>query len=875
MASSFWASPQLIAAADSKIDYNRQIKPILSDNCYYCHGPDAAHRKAKLRLDDENNAKLDREGGAVILPGSSAKSLLTARIETKDEEDLMPPPKSHKVLTPQQIKLLKEWIDQGAQWGKHWSFSELHKPEIPKSGGFSRFQIRNPIDSFVGQRLRKEGLNSAPPADNNTLIRRVTLDLTGLPPTPQEVEDFIRDKSPRAYEKVVDRLLASAAYGERMAWDWMEVSRYADSNGYQSDGERAMWPWRDWVIRAFNENLPYAQFTLWQIAGDLIPSATQDQKLATAFLRNHPINGEGGRIPEENRVEYVMDMAETTGTAWLGLTMTCTRCHDHKFDPLTRRDYFGLYAFFNQTPVTGGGGDPQTKPVLDFGTPLQKSKLAEHDKLVATAAEQLLESEKTIFLRDEGKKVSESQAATNFSKELKEILDRLPKDRDNFKLGVLEKEFEKNHPDYLSLISTLKKSRDERDQFAKTIPKVMVMEDMAEPRKTQILDRGLYNQPKDEVTPSIPQVLAAFTGRNGLTADFKASNPDPEAGGRARRSARAVLGNQGQTRRARSDAPYLESHGEAPTNRLGLAQWLVAAENPLTARVTVNRIWQMFFGIGLVKTSEDFGSQGELPTHPELLDWLAFDFRNSGWNMKRLVKTIVTSSVYRQSSRRTPEQHQHDPANRLLSRGPRFRMPSWMLRDQALAVSGLMVERVGGPSVKPYQPDGVWEEATFGEKKYIQDHGEALYRRSLYIFWRRIVGPTVLFDTTSRMTCNVKPIRNNTPLHAFTTLNDVTFVEAARSLAERTMGKAEKPPERARAAFYRVLSRWPEEGELAILLENYLKAKERFLHHPEEAKKLITVGESKSNSSGDEIERAAWTATCLAILNLDETLTKE
>jgi hypothetical protein len=718
-------------SAAEPVHFSRDVLPILSDNCFQCHGPDAKARKAKLRLDTQDGAL--RKDRPVIVAGKSADSELIHRVSSTDADEVMPPPKSNRKLTATQIETLKRWIDEGAKWGRHWAFDPPRRPTLPAVRD-NRWP-RNGIDRFILARLEAEGLTPSAEAPKETLLRRVTLDLTGLPPTPAEVDAFLADAAPGAYERVVDRLLASPHHGERMVWEWLDAARYADSNGYQGDGERTMWPWRDWAVDALNRNLPFDQFTVWQLAGDLLPGATPEQKLATAFCRNHPINGEGGRIAEENRVDYVMDMAETTGTVWLGLTFNCCRCHDHKFDTLTQRDYYGLFAFFNQTPVNGGGGDPRTPPVLDC------------------------------------------------------------------------------------------KTKDVPPQ----VVKVMVMEDMPKPRDTFVLTRGSYEKPAEKVHAAVPAALSA-----GM-------NP----------AARQM-------------------------NRLDLARWLVSAENPLTARVAVNRAWQLFFGVGLVKTSEDFGVQGEKPSHPELLDLLAVEFRESGWNVKALHRLIVTSATYRQSSKVTPALLERDPANRLLARGPRFRLPSWMIRDQALAASGLLSSRAGGPPVKPYQPAGVWEEATFGGKRYQQDHGEALYRRSLYTFWRRIVGPTAFFDTPARQTCVVKPTRTNSPLHALTTLNDVTYVEAARALAQRVMATGgTSPEERIASAFCLVLARRPSAAEKQVLLAALIRVKRDFNADPGAARKLLSVGESKRDEKLDVIEHAAYTAVCTAILNLDEALTKE
>ncbi len=795
-----------------EIDFERSILPILSDKCFACHGPDAGKRKAELRLDDEKAAKSrNDEGRAAIVPGKSAESELVRRIEAEDPDDLMPPRKSTKTLSRAQIDLLKRWIDAGAAWGEHWSFQPLRRPDLPRIPGVS-----HPVDAFLRARLEKEELRPSPEADRATLLRRATLDLTGLPPTPEEADAFLVDRSSDAWEKVLDRLLASPRYGERMAWDWMEISRYADSNGYQGDGERSMWPWRDWVVRAFNENLPWDQFTVWQLAGDGLPDATREQKLATGFCRNHPINGEGGRIAEENRVEYVFDMTETMGTVWLGLTLTCTRCHDHKFDPVSKKDYFGLFAFFNQTPVNGGGGDPQTAPVLEMPTTDQTETIAKLDAEFAAACRAIRPFEETLLAMP---------AFMERHKKLKGVLETAPEKRSRAQLDELGKGLEADVPAIGKSLRSLRDLSDRRSAARKAVVRVMVMEDMPKPRKTYALDKGLYDKRLEEVEAGTPAKL-----------------PPLPAG--------------------------------VPKNRLALARWLVAPENPLTARVTVNRFWQMLFGIGITKTSEDFGRQGEYPVHRELLDWLAADFRDSGWDVKRHLRLLMTSAAYRQSSRVTPELLQADPDNRLLARGPRYRLPSWMIRDQALAAGGLLVDRPGGPPVNAYQPPGVWEETTFGNKKYRQDKGEALYRRSLYVFWRRIIGPTMFFDTQSRSTCVVKPTRTNTPLHALATLNDPTYVEAARALAERAL-EVKDDAARLDRAFRRVLGRLPRDEERSVLMAGLARLRAEYAARPEDARKLLKVGESKRDESIDPVEHAAWASLGLGLLNLDETVTKE
>ncbi len=821
LAVAVWVGLVPFAHATEGVNFSRDVQPILAENCYFCHGPDAKKRKADLRLDTREGAYRTDSGDPVIKPGDSAASELIRRITSTNPKEQMPPPKSNRKLTPEQVALLKRWIDAGAPWGEHWAFAKLERPALPPltpnpsppRGEGSRVPpsplggeglgvrgFSHPIDLLVQARLAKEGLTLAPQAPRETLLRRVTLDLTGLPPTPEEVDSFLKDTASDAYEKVVDRLLASPAYGERMAWDWLDAARYADSNGYQGDGDRTMWPWRDWVVDAFNRNLPYDQFTVWQLAGDLLPQATFEQKLATGFCRNHMINGEGGRIAEENRVEYVMDMAETAGTVWLGLTLNCCRCHDHKFDPLSQRDYYGMFAFFNQTPVTGGGGDPQSAPNLEVLSDEDKAKLAVLQAAVA-------ERQKVVEALEARLVAGRKPAAERTAKQLEEL--------------------EQAATAYAKALADLRRAVQERDAFRRGRAQVMVMEDMPQPRKTFLLTRGLYNKPGAEVTAAVPAKLPALpTG--------------------------------------------------VPANRLGLARWLVAPENPLTARVTVNRLWQQFFGVGWVKTTEDFGVQAEIPRHGELLDWLAAEFRDGGWDMKALMRLIVTSQTYRQSSKVTPGLAARDPDNRLLARGPRYRLPSWMLRDQALAASGLLVGRRGGPPVNGYQPPGVWEEATFGNKKYKQDHGEALYRRSLYTFWRRIIAPTMFFDSASRQVCTVKPFRTNTPLHALATLNDVTYVEAARALAERALlHGGSTTAARFDFAFRRVLSRLPTPQERTVLTAGLERARAEFARDPADAKRFLAVGESPRDERLDAVEHAAWAAVCSAILNLDEALTKE
>ena len=800
------------------IDFSRDVLPILSDACFQCHGPDEKKREADLRLDEEASTKRMHDDIAAVVPGKSGSSELIRRLLSNDPDVRMPPPKSQRKLNAAEIETLRRWIDEGAVWGGHWSFRPIVRPPVPPLVDGASPAL-NPIDAFIQSRLEREKLKPSAEAPAATLARRATLDLTGLPPTDLEPGE--------SYERLVERLLASPAFGERMAWDWLDAARYADSNGYQGDGERTMWPWRDWVVESMNRNQPYDEFTVWQLAGDLLPNATVEQKLATGFCRNHAINGEGGRIGEENRVDYVMDMTETTGTVWLGLTFNCCRCHDHKFDPLANRDYFGMFAFFNQTPVDGGGGNPQTPPVVEFATSEQRSLLTQWGSTIQVASQELDQFEATFFARPEGKTAAESEAAKSLPDSQKAALKQAAIGRNRNQLAEFEKQFEKSAPDYLKLVRKLRESIDNRDGISRAIPRVMVMAELPQPRQTFLLDKGLYDKRGAVVTASVPAKLP-----------------------------RMAEGS--------------------PLNRLGLAQWVTATDNPLTARVTVNRIWQQFFGIGLVKTAEDFGVQGQAPVHPELLDWLAAEFIASGWDVKGLCRLIVTSATYRQSSKATSELIERDPENRLLARGARYRMPAWMIRDQALAVSGLLVGSIGGAPVKPYQPTGVWEEATFGGKSYRPDSGSSLYRRSLYTFWRRIVAPTMFFDSGSRQFCTVKQLRTNTPLHALLTLNDVTFVEAARVLAQRVLTTADSTPAaRLNFAINSVLARSPSPAESEVLSASLARLTQEFKADPDSAKKLLALGESKRNEQLDAVEHAAWTGLCLAILNLDEAVTKE
>jgi hypothetical protein len=1051
------------AAPPTPILYNRDIRPILSDRCYTCHGPDQAKRTSKLRLDTEAGAKADLGGHFAIVPGKPADSELIRRITAEDKARRMPPAWAGAAkLSDREIDLLTRWVEQGAGWQKHWSFIAPVRPDLPQVSD-SRWP-RNAIDSFVLARLDREGLKPSPEADRPTLIRRVTLDLTGLPPTPQEVAAFVNDRSSGAYEKVVDRLLASPHYGERMAARWLDAARYADTNGYQTDGERSMWRWRDWVIDAFNRNEPFDRFTLEQIAGDLLPGATRQQVLATGFNRNHRGNGEGGIIPEEYAVEYVVDRVETTSTVWLGVTLGCTRCHDHKYDPFTQKEFYQVFAYFNNVPERGKafkyGNSP---PVMPAPTAEQEKSLAALDEKLSASQRRLRELEPEIaraqriwenslsantadwassravavdlplhdslngdihpdpkrsdkYLYDmengpvvqqaapativpvwkdgeaqfdstaqapagvfDGKRYVEVGNAANFGfydsftlsawirpdSASGAIVSRAQDEPDGQGLGLylkdghlqanmvqrwlddgarvesiaavptgrwshvmltydgsrvasaihlylngepletkvqlddLNQSFAAKQPlrigaglgsgnRFRGLIRDVRiyraaldpeqaavlavpdtpaalariaperrtaaqtaklrwcfleraapeamrsawlqvlDHRDERGRLVQSFPTVMVMQESPKPKETHLLIRGAYDRPGPVVSPGVPAVL-----------------PSLPAG--------------------------------APSNRLGFARWLVDSANPLTARVAMNRFWQMYFGTGLVKTVEDFGSQGEWPSHPELLDWLATEFIRTGWDVKSMQRAIVTSATYRQASKVAPDLMHRDPDNRLLARGPRVRLPAEMVRDQALAVSGLLVERIGGPSVKPYQPAGLWKELAGGED-YHPDHGDGLHRRSLYTFWKRTAPPPMMmnFDASGREACVVRELRTNTPLQSLNLMNDVTYLEAARALAQRMIREGGKTQaERIAYGFELAAARPPKEKEAGILLSSLHYYLDTFQGNPAGAMKYLNQGEAPVDKELQPAELAAYATVAGVILNLDVTVTKE
>ncbi len=830
-----WVSLPAGRSAEAPIHFNRQVLPILSDACFHCHGPDSATRHADLRLDEREGLFRSKNGVSVVVPGSVEESDLYQRLISPHEDEIMPPPESVRRLKADEIAILKKWIEQGAPWSSHWAFTPPVRPEVPVSpSGALQARERTPIDAFVFARLAEQGLAPSPEAGRAELLRRVALDLTGVPPTPEEVDAFLADPSPDAYERQVDRLLASPRYGQRWAWDWLDLARYADTNGFQGDPERTMWPWRDWVVDALNANMPYDQFSIEQLAGDLLPDATVGQRIASGFNRNTMFNGEGGRIPEETRVENVFDRVETTGTVWMGLTFSCARCHDHKFDPIKHTDYFSMYDIFNQMSETGAppnGRPGQVPPLLELPTPAEALAVQVARERVAVIAKDVEERERALFPRAADAPLAAAPSAQALPGKLPQNFAAVaPSERSVSALNEAIAHFKgASQPEYVGALERLVQAARERDDALRQVTRVMIMDEIENRRETVVLTRGNYEaRTTTRVEGAVPEVF---------------------------RSTSTPAGRM---------------------NRLDLARWLVSAENPLGARTAVNRAWQAFFGVGFVKTAEDFGVQSEAPSHPELLDWLSTEYVRSGWDTKALHRLIVTSSVYRQSSRVAPALLEKDPENRLLARGTRHRLPSWMLRDQALAAAGLLVERSGGPGVLPYQPAGIWEEATFGVKKYVQGRGEDLYRRSLYVFWRRIVGPTSFFDSGTRQVCTVKVARTNTPMHALVTLNDPAFVEAARVLAQRVLVESARDDASRIDRIYRLaLARSVRADELRILGARLATLRTQYGADSAAARLLASSGEAPRPSELDPIEHAAWTALCALVLNLDETLCKE
>lgn len=1011
--------------SQQQVDFSRDILPLLSENCFQCHGPDEGTREAGLRLDQRDGILAEADSGVVaVVPESADKSELVKRILSDDPDLLMPPPESGKKLSAADIERIKRWVNTGAKWSVHWAYEKPKPIKLPNPT--EAWKHNNPIDLFIHEGLKKSGLPPSAQASKETLIRRATFDLTGLPPTIAELDHFLADDSPNAFEAVLDRVMESPAYAEHMTRIWLDAARYADTHGLHLDNERSIWPYRDWVIDAFQSNMPFDQFTVEQIAGDLLPEPTLQQRVATGFNRCNVTTSEGGSIDDEYYVRYAVDRVETTSTVWLGLTSGCAACHDHKFDPLTQKEFYQMFSyFFSLTERAMDGNNLLPPPVvkvpseeqtalktkyqqeltsldnrikellgsIDYRDTLADATLGEleqgdaiwfddalpsgakpqgdgayHWKFV-TAPEHPVHSGKNSSIRTGGgltqhffdganpklkignpgrlfayvyldpenppetiqlqfndgswnhraywgadkahgagqtgaanfragdlpetgkwirlevdvssvglkpeselngwaftqfggtvhwdaagvvsleplpaEKLTSLNLWTQYRKkvtsppipaELQKIFEVDPAKQTEDQLGKLREYYLQNiHPDHATSFAKMRKGLEDTKKaladVEKSIPATLVMEDRKEPRQAHVLERGQYTEKRDAVSSAVPQWIA----------------PLPE---------------------------------DAPNNRLGLASWLVSPENPLTARVTVNRFWLQHFGTGLVKTAEDFGIQGEQPSHPELLDWLAMKFIESGWDMKQLHKLIMMSATYQQSSTVTPQQLQKDQENRMLSRGPRFRLDAEVIRDNALATSGLLVREVGGKSVRPYQPSGLWKAVGFGGSNtsvFAQDKGENLYRRSMYTFWKRTSPPPSMstFDAPDRETCQVRRARTNTPLQSLVLMNDVQFVESARKLAERVMIEGgTKPEDRFVFAFRTTTSRFPnpyERDSLLLLQREYLK---EFQDQPENAKKLISTGESPRDPKLPAADLAAWTMVCHLLLNLSETVTQ-
>ena len=837
----------VLAAADDArgeealVDFDREIRPILSAACFQCHGPSEDDRQADLRLDTSSGAFAARDEGPAIVPGKPNKSALIRKITVADPKERMPPADAQRQLTAAEIENIRLWIEQGAQWKQLWSLVPVAEPKLPGVKNFA--WVRNEIDRFILARLEAKGLQPSPEADRATLIRRLSLDLTGLPPNEAKIDAFIADKNPKAYENLVDRLLASRHYGERMALEWLDAARFADTHGYHVDSGRHMWRWRDWVIDALNRNVPFDQFAIEQLAGDLLPEPTVSNMIATGFNRNHGINFEGGAFAEEFRVEYVVDRVHTTATVFMGLTMKCARCHDHKFDPISQKEYYQFFAMFNWVPEQGiDGASGNAVPVMKFPTEKEIGQFKILNDQINALNDQLEKrKEKTQKAQQDWVLHRQSLLLQNQPDQMKTPVDEIIQldcdQRSDKQKRKIEDYFLRNiDQEYKQLLAereTLSREQTTLEAKVSSTMSSMVMQDMEQPRPTFVLNRGLYDQHGESVHPGLPAALP----------------PMPEG---------------------------------APANRLGLARWLVDPSHPLTARVTANRYWQMYFGTGIVKTSENFGAGGELPSHPDLLDWLARSFMQGNWNIKALQKLIVTSATYRQSSRGRPELLEKDPMNRLLARGPRFRLPAELIRDNALAISGLLVRKVGGPSVRGYQPEGLWDEVAFGIKTYSaqvyeQDHGDNLYRRGMYTFWKRSCPPPSLatFDAPEREVCTVRRERTNTPLQALVLLNNPVYVEASRAFAERIMKHGgETDEKRVAYAFRRATGRHSTASEQAVLLEEFHNGLTLFARDHEVALKLLGIGEKPRDESLDIGRLAAWTQVSRILLNLDETINK-
>lgn len=1023
---------------EEQLSFERDIRPILSDKCFFCHGPDREHREAGLRLDLEDDA------AAVIEPGDAEASELVHRILTDDADLLMPPPDSLKSLTRDERDLLIQWVDQGAQWSQHWSFRTPEKVSLPSTAS----DARHAIDAFVTHHVASLGKQLAAPADRAKLIRRVTYDLTGAPPTLSEIDAFVNDRSPDAYEKVVDRLLDSPRYGQRMALAWMDAARYGDTSVYHADGPRDMWAWRDAIVNAYNANMPFNEFSTYQLAGDLISDATLEQRILAGFNRNNGTTDEGGAFAEEYRVEYAVDRVKTTSTVWMGLTMECAQCHDHKYDPVSQEDYYRFYAFFNISSDAGmqtrrGNASPMLdipNPESERQLPLVQQQLAdtrEQLKKIETECDPLLQAWLTEWKAkaESGEALSVEPGALSFpiiegkgkqlvdtgSRKLTATIKGKPlwvesradsgirfdgsnyvdvgdvadfERNDSFSYGGWYKPSKRaghgaliarmddakayrgfdlyagnstvsvhlihSWPNNAIKVTTKKKLKADQwqhvfatydgsskadgikiyvdgEEWEWTIEQNGLTDTIRTERTLLIGSRHPGSRLKGEVDSIdiIPRLLdqadvkrlsegLPITGLLEIPEEKRTEkqkeslkqyylSTENEAFQQLKKQIAAldtrvaelkkpltsvmVMGDMAKPRetfvlsRGSYDSPtdikvepgtlpvLPPMEADAPRNRLGLAQWLFRDDHPLTARVAVNRYWQMLFGVGLVTTPEDFGAQGEFPSHPELLDWLSVDFRENGWNVKRLLKQIVMSRTYQQTSHASPEQYIADPDNRDLARGPRFRLQGEFIRDMALDVSGLLVDSFGGPGVKPYQPPGLWAEVGLGgNPKFVQDHGDKLYRRSLYTYWKRSAPPPSMqiFDAPTREKCTIRRARTNTPLQALVTLNDTQFVEAARHFAVRIMRDGgEDAAERIGFGFRLVTSRSPSEAEIAVFERILASAMDEYQNDPEAANALLSIGESPRDETLNVEQHAAWTMVASAMLNLDETLTRE
>ncbi len=1022
-------------AADS-VSFDRDIRPILSDKCFFCHGPDREHREAGLRLD------LADEAAAVITPGDADASELIVRILSDDPDTVMPPPDSVKELTSAERDLLTKWVQQGATWSQHWSFRAPIKTVVPAAAGSD-----HPIDAFISARLAELGKQLSPAASREKLLRRVTYDLTGAPPTLDEIDAFVGDSSADAYEKVVDRLLDSPRYGQRMALAWLDAARYGDTSVYHADGPRDMWAWRDAVVDAYNQNMPFDEFSIAQLAGDLIPDATLQQQVLAGFNRNNGTTDEGGAFAEEYRVEYAVDRVKTTSTVWLGLTMECAQCHDHKYDPISQEDYFRYYAFFNVSSDDG----MQTRsgnaaPMLEIPNPenqrqlpgvqqqadelkdrLRKIEAECGPDLQAWIEEQIADSDSPdraaepgaisfpivegkgdtlVAVGDQGvtakvqgkalwtesrfdsglqfdgnnyvdvgdvanfertdafsyggwfnpqkqggagaliARMDDANAFRGFDLYVADntvsvhVIHRWPENAikvttkkklkpnqwqhvfatydgsskaDGVKIYVdgepWEWAIEQNGlTDTIRTDKTLLiGSRHPGSRLKGIVDSIEIIPRLLEPAEVQQLAKrlpiaGLLSVPEQQRTDKQNESLRQYflTTQHGQYQNLQKQLAELEA--RIVELSKPlttvmVMGDMAKPRetfilrRGSYDSPTdvkVEAstlpvlppmEADAPRNRLGMAQWLFRNDHPLTSRVAVNRYWQLLFGTGLVSTPEDFGAQGEFPSHPELLDWLAVDFRQNGWNVKRLLKQIVMSQTYQQTSRATANDYLADPQNRSLARGPRFRLQGEFIRDMALDVSGLLVDTFGGPGVKPYQPPGLWAEVGLGgNPKFVQDHGDKLYRRSLYTYWKRSAPPPSMqiFDAPTREKCTIRRARTNTPLQALVTLNDTQFVEAARHFAQRIMTEAgADTAQRIVHGFRMVTARQPEAAEIEVFKRILTAALKTYAEDGEAAKALLSVGESPRDETLPVDQHAAWTMVASTMMNLDETLTRE